>query len=147
MESMEDRTFGLPAFLGHTEQMLHTHPNRSRIEQPNLIACIRACFDCAQACVSCADACLSEPDPRQMLRCIRLNEDCAEVCETTGKILSRQTASDQKLVRALLVACALACKHCGDECALHGDQMPHCAVCADACRACEAACDELLFSA
>jgi len=78
-----------------------------------------------------------------VLRCIRLDLDCADLCAATGRILSRQTATDPAMVRAALQAC----KRCGDECEQHGQHgMEHCRVCAEACRRCEQACHQLLSS-
>lgn len=109
-----------------------------------LTRCVDACFDCAQTCTSCADACLGESNVQELVRCIRLNLDCADVCEATGRLLSRQTATDQNLLRRQLEACAAACKACGDECARHASHMEHCRICADACRSCEEACNAML---
>jgi hypothetical protein len=53
--------------------------------------------------------------------------DCADVCATTARVLSRQTTSDGGTLRAVLEACATACR-----------------VCAEACRRCERACQEML---
>ena len=130
--------------MSFAEQMLRTHPNPS-LTDGALVACIRACFDCAQACTACADACLGEADPKALARCIRLNLDCADLCETTGRIVSRQTAFDRELVVAALQACAASCRICGDECEKHAAHgMGHCRVCADACRHCELACNTLI---
>ncbi len=132
------------SFQGHTQQMMEMHPHPASVDSAALLACIQACFDCAQACGACADACLGENDPKPLTRCIRLNLDCADVCDTTGKILSRQTAFEPALAKAVLEACALASKLCGDECDRHGHHMEHCRVCADACRRCEDSCRRLM---
>lgn len=81
-----------------------------------------------------------------LVRCIRLNLDCADVCETTGNVLSRQTAFEPALARTLVQACAEACRVCAEECEKHAENMSmeHCRVCADSCRECEQACDELV---
>ena len=136
-----------PQFLGHVEQMLQTHPGGTGLDRAALLACIQACLDCAQACTACADACLGEKDVQKMVRCVRLNLDCANVCEMTGKVLSRQTALERDMARAVLQACLAACKLCGDECERHAKAMEHCRVCAEACRSCEAACQRLLQAA
>jgi hypothetical protein len=70
----------------------------------------------------------------------------ADVCEVTGRVLSRHTGYDANVTRAVLQACAAACKACGDDCAQHADMHDHCKICADACRACEQACNTLLDS-
>ncbi len=53
-------------------------------------------------------------------KCIRTNLDCADICEATGRVLSRQTEYDAVVTRAILEACAGACRTCGDECQEHG---------------------------
>ena len=77
-------------------------------------------------------------------RCIRLDLDCADVCEVTGRVLSRQTEYDAELTRAVLEACASACRRCGAECESHAGMHEHCRICAEACRRCEEACEALL---
>ena len=128
-------------------QMLDTYPaDLGGIDKQKLTACIEACFECAQSCTACADACLSEEMVAGLTTCIRTNMDCADVCDTTGRVLSRHTGYDANLTRAVLEACAAACKACGDECASHADMHEHCRVCAEACRRCETACRELIAS-
>lgn len=83
-----------------------------------------------------------------MVACIRLDLDCADVCTATSRVLSRQTACDTQVTRAVLEACATACRRCGDECSTHGEAgMEHCRVCAEAFRRCERACRALLDAA
>ena len=130
--------------MAHTQEMLTTHPRQPAVEPDVLTRCIEACYDCAQTCTACADACLGEQDVQMLVRCIQLNLDCADVCETTGKVLARQTAFEPGLARAVVQACAEACRACGDECEGHAEHMEHCRVCAAACRSCEQACSELV---
>jgi len=126
-------------------RMLQTHPHADQIShQQALLECIDACFECAQVCTSCADACLAESDIGMMVPCIRLDLDCADICGVTGRVLVRQTATTPEVVRAQLQACLTACKACGDECQKHAGHHDHCAVCAESCRRCEAACQSLL---
>jgi hypothetical protein len=125
--------------------MLRTYPkDLGDVDHDRLRACIEACFECAQACTACADACLSEDMVAELVKCIRTNLDCADQCGTTGRVLSRHTGYDANLTRAVLQACAAACKVCGDECERHASMHEHCRVCADACRRCEQACQDLL---
>jgi len=126
-------------------QMLQAYPkDLGGIDREKLRACIEACFECAQACTACADACLSEDMVADLVTCIRTDLDCADQCAATGSILSRHTGYDANLTRAVLQACATACKTCGDECAAHAEMHQHCRVCADACRRCEQACQDLI---
>ncbi|MDP8970757.1 MAG: four-helix bundle copper-binding protein [Actinomycetota bacterium] len=131
--------------MSTAEQMLETYPGSVPAEAGLLAETIAAAFDCAQACSACADACLAEDTVTELRRCIGLDLDCADVCAATGQVLSRQTGYDANLTRAVLQACAQACRSCGDECARHAQRgMAHCSVCADACRRCEDACNRLL---
>ena len=57
--------------------------------------------------------------------------DCADVCTATSRVLSRRTAHDAQVMRAVMEACAA---DAGTE---------HCRVCAEACRRCERACRAL----
>jgi hypothetical protein len=128
-------------------QMLETYPkDLGGVDRDKLRECIEACVECAQACTACADACLSEDTVAELTRCIRTNLDCADVCDTTGRVLSRHTGYDANLTRAVLEACAAACKACGDECAAHAEMHAHCRICAEACRRCEQACRDLITS-
>lgn len=130
-----------------TSQMLETHPKSlGHIDKDKLRACIEACYECAQACTACADACMSEDAVAELTTCIRSNLDCADICDTTGRVLTRHTGFDADVARAVLEACAQACKSCGDQCDQHADMHEHCRVCAESCRRCERACRELLSS-
>ena len=130
----------------HDEDLLESHPWEGNVDREVLARCIAACFECAQACTSCADACLSEDDVADMRKCIRIDLDCADICVATGNTLSRHTGYDANLTRAILEACATACKTCGDECESHAEMHEHCRICAEACRRCERACGELISS-
>ncbi|SDQ19415.1 four-helix bundle copper-binding protein [Quadrisphaera sp. DSM 44207] len=130
-----------------TARMLQAHPkDLGGVDQEKLRACIDACFECAQVCTACADACLSEDMVAELTTCIRTDLDCADVCVTTGRVLSRHTGYDANLTRAVLQACAAACRACGDDCAEHAEMHEHCRVCAEACRRCEQACRDLIAS-
>ena len=128
----------------HASEMLETSPGNAIFANESLIKCIEACFDCAQSCGACAAACLGEPQIDMLRRCIRLDLDCDDVCIATGRMLSRQQDADNRLVRAQLEACLVACAACGDECAKHAQQHEHCRVCAEACRACARACRDAI---
>ncbi len=128
-------------------QMLDSYPkDLGGIDKGKLLACIEACYECAQACTACADACLGEDMAAELTTCIRTNLDCADVCETTGRVLSRRTGYDADLTRAVLQACAAACRACGDDCRSHAEMHEHCKVCAEACGRCEQACHDLIAS-
>ena len=115
----------------HVTSMLETHPQGpGDLDRQRLAECIEACLQCAQSCTACADACLAEDMVAELRGCIRRNLDCADVCAVTGAVLSRQTGDDLEVTRAVLEACRVARRGCGDECASHADMHEHCCVCA-----------------
>src|SRR5215212_271375 len=127
-----------------TIPMLETYPQSINLDRTKLAATIDALTRCSEACTACADACLSEDMVADLTKCIRTNLDCADICGVTARVLSRHTGYDANISRAMLDACATACKACGDECGRHAGMHEHCRICADACRACEQACRDLL---
>jgi hypothetical protein len=126
------------------KQMFESHPVTPASDEKCAVECITASYSCAEACNACADACLAEEAVERLRSCIRKNLDCADICLATARVVSRLTATDKDLAGALLRACATACYLCAAECAVHGEHMKHCAVCAKACRRCGDACEDLL---
>lgn len=122
------------------QDMIATHPHVAGAADAALIRCIEECFACAQACTACADACLGEESVGELTQCIRLNLDCADVCSATGTVATRQTGTNQDTLRAMIAACSVACRSCGEECARHAAHHRHCQICAVACKRCEEAC-------
>ncbi|RKT55290.1 four-helix bundle copper-binding protein [Saccharothrix australiensis] len=129
-----------------TMPMLRTHPAEIGLDRGKLAATIDALNACAEACTACADACLGESSVAELVKCVRTNLDCADVCTATVRVMSRHTAYNADVSRAVLEACVTVCKACGDECGGHAGMHEHCRICAEACRACEQACRELLAS-
>jgi hypothetical protein len=125
-------------------ELLEAHPRPSALDRDLLVRCIEECIDCAATCTSDADADLVEPDAQELLGCVRLCLDCADVCDATGCILIRQTAPDLGVLRALIEACAVACRACAEECEKHASHHEHCRICAEVCRRCEQCCRDLL---
>ncbi|MFB9990805.1 four-helix bundle copper-binding protein [Deinococcus oregonensis] len=131
------------------QDMFATHPRQDQVGSnlQALTTCIEACFECAQVCTSCADACLGEHEHlMHLVRCIRLNLDCADICATTGKVLARLTETNTEVVRAQVPAGLSACRAWGNECEAHARDMnmAQCRICAESCRRCEHACQQLL---
>lgn len=127
-------------------QMIATHPHVRGSTNNALIAAIEAAMDCAQVCTSCADACLGEEMVAQLTQCIRLDLDCADLCTTLAHVATRRTGSNEPVIVALLDACALACRLCGEECSRHAEQHEHCRICAETCMRCAQACREATSS-
>jgi len=124
--------------------VIKTHPQPISIDREALVRCVEECLDCGASCTSCADADLAENDVGEMVRCIRLCLDCADACTATARIVTRQTAPDLAVLRAMVEACMAACQACGDECERHASHHEHCRFCAEACRRCARACDDLV---
>jgi len=124
--------------------VIKTHPQPISIDREALVRCVEECLDCGASCTSCADADLAENDVGDMVRCIRLCLDCADACTATARIVTRQTAPDLAVLRAMVEACMAACQACGDECERHAAHHEHCRFCAEACRRCARACDDLV---
>ena len=125
------------------KQMLATHPWEGNVDRDALARCIAECFECSQTCTACADACLSEEGVAELRKCIRLDLDCADLCAVTARVITRQTESDVRVIRAAIITCRVACQVCAEECERHAAAMVHCKVCAEACRTCERACEAL----
>jgi len=126
-----------------TQDMVDTYPgNLAPLPLGLFVQCIDACLACGQGCTACADACLAEEELERLTRCIRLNLDCADICAATARVLSRQTDTDLRVTIAQLRACAAACEISAIECESH--RHTHCQTCAEACRRCQKACEELL---
>ncbi|MBP2314909.1 four-helix bundle copper-binding protein [Azospirillum soli] len=130
----------------HAREMISTHPHVRGNTNDALIHCIEECYDCAQTCTTCADACLGEPMVAELVQCIRLNMDCADVCAATGAVATRRSGSNEAVIRAMLEACATACRLCAEECEAHATMHEHCRICAEACRSCEDACRKAMQS-
>jgi Domain of Unknown Function (DUF326) len=124
--------------------MLDTHPSGVSPNREAIARAIDATLTCSQTCTACADACLAEPDVAEMAHCIRDDLDCADVCQATSRVLTRQTAHDAALKRAVLEACIQVCRACAVTCGEHRDHHKHCRICADTCDDCAQACQALL---
>ena len=126
------------------QEIFELHPQPTSLDHDTILRCIEECIDCAASCTACADASLSEHDLEELVRCVRLNLDCADACDATGRIVTRQTAPDLRLLRAQIEACSVACLACAEECERHAAHHEHCRVSALVCRRCKQACDDLM---
>jgi hypothetical protein len=108
------------------QDVVKLHPQPIGLDRDALLRCIEECRECAATCTACADASLAEGDLAHLVRVIRCCLDCADACEATSRVVTRQTAPDLH------------------ECERHAGHHEHCRVCAEACRRCKKACDDLL---
>ncbi len=127
-----------------TMAMLDVYPGGLLLGKQLLTRSIETCLECTQAGTACSDADLGEQMVADLAKCARLNLDCADMCETTARVLTRQTGYDRDMTRAVVQACAQACRVSGDECDRHARMHEHCRVCAEVCRRCQRVCEEVL---
>ncbi len=117
-------------------KMIAAHPDvAGELNEPLALAVRHAMF-CSAICTSCADACVAEE--MDMRQCIRLCLDCADICDTTFKVATRRTGSNELLLQEMLQLCITACDICAEECARHDND--HCRLCAEMCRECARDC-------
>ncbi len=125
-------------------EIVNLHSLPGSLIREVLLRCAEECFDCAASCTACADVSLSENDSQELIRVIRVALDCADACDATGRIATRQSAPDIRLIRAMIEGCAAACLACAEECERHAAAHEHCRICAEVCRRCKKACDDFL---
>lgn len=130
--------------MSDATRMLLATSHLPGIDTAVLAECIDATNTCAQHCTACADACLHEYDLRR--ECVQSATTCADVCELTARTLSRSSTWDLPVVAHLLETCVRACTSCAGHCEAHADTAKHCAICADACRRAQKACQQLLVA-
>ena len=132
--------------MTETLQTLDAAPAAVPVAVAELAAAIDTCLTCVQACTACADSDLIEEDVVTLRACVALDLVCADICDATARVLSRPGQWDLLTVRDLLIACVRSCTTCAEECDRHAKHHRHCAICAEACRACIRACTVLLES-
>jgi hypothetical protein len=109
-------------------------------KMPYFLVCAKACDDCARICDTCSAHCakLVADGKNEHMQTLKLCQDCAAVCRAAAAV----TARDGPMADLITLACADACKRCGDECEKHASD-PVMKGCADQCRACEKVCREM----
>lgn len=122
---------------------LADHPQRDTFDLHELLRAIEACQACAVQCNLCADSDLAR-DAGAMRDCIQKCLDCATICQATASVLSRPSPSGDAWA-AQVRACILACQECAVECESHDAVC--CTSCAEACRECERALQQLMAAA
>jgi hypothetical protein len=109
-------------------------------KMPFFLVCAKACDDCARLCDTCSAHCarLVGNGQKEHVETLKLCLDCAAVCRAASTI----TAKDGPMADLITIACADACKRCGDACEKHASD-PLMKRCAEECRACEKVCREM----
>lgn len=122
-----------------THAMIATQPDVAGSVNEALVRLIDEALLCAQTRPAPTPASPKIVD--SLRQCIRLNLDCADVGVATGIVSARWTGSNKETDR-MLEASELACRLCGEECERHSEKHEYWRICADACRRCDAACQE-----
>src|SRR5262245_4848843 len=127
-------TIGLAATAADARKDDHKHHEA-------FMSCAKACDDCARICDACAAHCamLVADGKKEHLKTAATCADCATICRAAGSVTARKGPFSD----AVCVACAEACKRCGDACDKHrDDDMMR--KCTEECRRCEKACRDML---
>lgn len=82
---------------------------------------------------ACATAMMAH-HTTDMLNATRAALDCADIAAAAHRVLSRNTATDIGVLKAILHAAATAADRCATECGHHADHHSHCRDHSDAAR-------------
>lgn len=104
--------------------------------------CMEACMACEQACTMCADSMSGEG----MAKCMSMCMTMADMCNTMMRMMMRPTGMDMPAMMAMMNACMMMGTACADECMMHAEMSPSCAMCAQVCMNMVAACEKMMSS-
>jgi len=117
--------------------ILNAHPRTlPDVDQDAVVVAIQECLNCAQSCTACADACLADSSAAHLGRAAAAALNCADMAIVVMRTLSRPTAYDRAVTRAMLLALIEACREGYEENRKHGSDNEACVICAEACRKC-----------
>jgi hypothetical protein len=102
--------------------------------------CLKACQDCSRECNETFHHCYEQvaQGKSDHAKALHLAADCAKFCDLSASLL----ANNSPLMVHACAACAEADKACAAECEKFSSQQMQ--ECVKACRACEAACREMV---
>ncbi|MGH3843942.1 MAG: zf-HC2 domain-containing protein [Pseudonocardiaceae bacterium] len=92
-----------------------------------LATVLQALTDLDRVSTTCATAMMAY-DSADMVSATRAALDCADIAAAAQRVLSRPTASDAGVIRAVLEAAATAADRCAAECGQHAGHHGHCRV-------------------
>ena len=104
--------------------------------------CIQNCRDCQRICMLTITHCFAQGGEMCEATHIRLLMDCAEICQASANFMLR--ASD--LHPYTCAVCAQVCEQCKAACERYGDSQQM-RLCADACQRCADSCHYMAESA
>lgn len=92
-----------------------------------LAAVLQALTDLDRNSTTCATAMMAH-NSADMVSATRAALDCADIAAAAQRILSRPTATDARVIRAVLEAAATAADRCAEECGQHAGHHGHCRI-------------------
>lgn len=92
-----------------------------------LATVLQALADLDRDSTTCATAMMAN-DCADMVSATRAALDCADIAAAAQRVLSRPTATDAGVIRAILEAAAIAADRCVAECGQHASHHGHCRV-------------------
>lgn len=94
---------------------------------PGLDTVLQALTDLDRDSSTCANAMMSY-NATTMVSATRAALDCADIAAAAHRVLCRSTASDARVIRAILEAAATAADRCVAECSQHASHHGHCRI-------------------
>lgn len=92
-----------------------------------LATVLQALTDLDRDSTTCATAMMAH-NSADMVSATRAALDCADIAAAAQRVLSRPTATDAGVIRAILEAAATAADRCAAECGRHASHHGHCRV-------------------
>jgi hypothetical protein len=108
-------------------EMLGTVTLESVFTIDGLAAVLQALTDLDRDSTTCAAAMMAH-HTADMVSATRAALDCADIAVAAQRVLSRPTATDARVIRAILEAVATAADRCAAECGQHAGHHGHCRV-------------------
>lgn len=125
-------------------RMVAAHPLEHPVDAGIYARCIETCLETSAIATLCASACLAEEHVASLRDCIEDTLHCAATASATADSLAQLPVRHLDSLRHQIETCLAACSRAAERCANHAGEHEHCAVCAEACRECERACNKLL---
>ena len=111
---------------------------------PSGIAAHREIYDAALECVragkECLDHCIRslQAGEKMMVECASTVRAMLPLCEAVAELAMQ----DSKHLKALAAVCAKACRDCEAACKKHANHHAECKACMESCKRCADACEK-----
>ncbi len=101
--------------------------------------CIQECLNCYAVCTTTAAHCLALGGEHASPEHQTIMLDCAKLCQTSADFMLRGSHMHQQVC----AVCAEACRACERDCERMGSNDPMMQQCAEACRQCAESCERM----